>query len=123
MFLRRAYLDAIGVLSTADETRAFLADRREDKRERLIDALLQRPEFADFWAQKWSDLLRNEEKALDRKGVRVFHQWLRDCIAKGKPLNEFAREIIAARGSSYQNPPSNFYRSLREPYGRAEAVA
>ena len=123
MFLRRAYLDAIGVLPGIDAVKDFLADRREDKRERLIDALLQRPEFADFWAQKWSDLLRNEEKALDCKGVRVFHQWLRDNIAAGRPMNEFARDIIAGRGSTYQNPPANFYRSLREPYARAEAVA
>jgi Protein of unknown function (DUF1549)/Protein of unknown function (DUF1553) len=123
MFLRRAYLDAIGVLPSVEEARDFLKDTRADRRERLIDSLLQRLEFAEFWAQKWGDLLRNEEKSLDRKGVRVFYQWLRDAIAKGQPLNEFARDIIAARGSTYQNPPSNFYRSLREPYGRAESVA
>jgi len=67
--------------------------------------------------------LRNEEKALDRKGVRVFHQWLRDSIAKNKPINELAREIIAARGSTYQNPPANLYRSLRDPYSRGEGIA
>lgn len=123
MFLRRAFLDTIGLLPSADEAKSFLEDKRSDKRERLIDSLLQRSEFAEFWAQKWADLLRNEEKSLDRKGVRVFYQWLRDAIARGQPLNAFARDIIAARGSTYQNPPSNFYRSLREPYGRAEAVA
>ena len=123
MFLRRAYLDALGVLPAAEEARAFLADPAPAKRERLIDTLLARPEFADYWAQKWADLLRTEEKALDRKGVRVFHQWIRDSIAAGKPLNQFAREVIAARGSTYQNPPANLYRSLREPYARAEAVA
>jgi hypothetical protein len=123
MFLRRAYLDAIGVLPTADEARRFLDDPSATKRERLIDELLRRPEFSDFWAQKWADLLRLEEKALDRKGVRVFHQWVRDSIESGKPLNEFARELIAARGSTYRNPPANLYRSLREPYARAEAVA
>jgi Protein of unknown function (DUF1549)/Protein of unknown function (DUF1553) len=123
MFLRRAYLDVIGILPTADEARAFLDDPSPAKRERLVDNLLRRPEFSDYWAQKWADLLRLEEKALDRKGVRVFHQWVRDAIASGKPLNEFARELIAARGSTYQNPPANLYRSLREPYARAEAVA
>ncbi len=123
MFLRRVYLDTLGILPTPEEVQAFLGDETPDKRERLIDALLRRPEFADFWAQKWSDLLRNEEKSLDRKGVRVFHQWIRDSIAAGKPLNEFAREIIAARGSTYQNPPTNLYRSLRDPYLRSEAVA
>ena len=122
-FVRRAFLDVIGVLPNADEAKAFLDDESPTKRERLIDALLRRPEFADYWAQKWGDLLRNEEKALDRKGVRVFHQWIRDAIDAGKPMNEFARDILSARGSTYANPPANLYRSLREPYARAEAVA
>jgi hypothetical protein len=123
VFLRRAYLDAIGTLPTADEVRRFLADDRADKRTRLIDALLERPEFADFWALKWSDLLRNEEKVLDRKGVAIYRHWIRQGIADGKPLNEFARELIAGRGSSYAEPAANFYRALRDPHARAEAVA
>jgi Protein of unknown function (DUF1553)/Protein of unknown function (DUF1549) len=123
VFLRRAYVDALGVLPTAEETRAFLADARSDKRSRLIDALLERSEFADFWALKWSDLLRNEEKLLDAKGVQVFHHWIRQSIAEGQPLNEFAHELVAARGSTYGNPPANFYRALRDPQTRAEAVA
>jgi hypothetical protein len=122
-FLRRAYLDAIGVLPTPAESRRFLEDRRSDKRSRLIDALLRRNEFADFWALKWSDLLRNEEKALDRRGVRAFHAWIRRAIIDGKPLNEFARDLVASRGSTYKNPASNYYRALREPYARAEATA
>src|SRR5439155_5018106 len=123
VFLRRAFLDVLGVLPTAEEARGFFADTRSDKRSRLIDTLLQRPEFADFWALKWSDLLRNEEKLLDRKGVQIFHHWIRQCIAEGKPLNAFARELIAARGSTYRNPPANFFRALRDPQTRAEAVA
>jgi hypothetical protein len=122
-FLRRVYLDTLGLLPTPRETRAFLADPRPDKRSRLIDELLQRPEFADTWALHWSDLLRNEEKALDSRGVRAFHDWIRHAIAQGKPLNEFAREVIAGQGSSYSTPASNYYRALREPYGRAEATA
>ncbi len=123
VFLRRAYLDAIGTLPTAVETRHFLADGRPNKRALLIDALLQRPEFADFWALKWADLLRSEEKVLDRKGVLVFQKWIRQSIAEGKPLNEFARELIAGRGSTYAEPAANFYRALRDPQARAEAVA
>jgi hypothetical protein len=123
VFLRRAYLDALGVLPTVEEARTFFADPRSDKRSRLIDALLQRGEFADFWALKWSDLLRNEEKSLDRKGVEIFHHWIRQGIAEGLPLNEFARALVAARGSTYSNPPANFYRALRDPQTRAEAVA
>lgn len=123
VFLRRVYLDVLGVLPTVEEVRGFLADPRPDKRDRLIDPLLQRPEFADFWALKWSDLLRNEEKTLDRKGVAVFHQWIRQSIADGKPLNAFARELLAARGSTYANPAANFYRAVRDPSSRAEAAA
>jgi hypothetical protein len=123
VFLRRAYLDATGLLPTSEEARAFLNDTRPDKRTRLIDDLLARPEFADLWALKWSDLLRAEEKSLDRKGVTLFHRWIRDSIAAGKPLNEFAREVIAGRGSTYAHPEANFYRALRDPYSRSEAVA
>jgi hypothetical protein len=122
VFLRRAYLDTLGILPTVEESRQFLSDPQPDKRSRLIDRVLQRPEFADFWAQKWADVLRNEEKVLDRKGVQVFYQWLRQSIADDKPLNEFARELIAARGSTYSHPPANFYRTLRDPQIRAEAV-
>lgn len=123
VFLRRVYLDTIGVLPSVDETRAFLDDRRPDRRARVIDHLLERPEFADIWALKWSDLLRNEEKTLDRKGMEAFHQWIRQSILQGKPLNEFAREVLAARGSTYSHPPANFYRALRDPASRAEAAA
>src|SRR5207245_8450501 len=100
-----------------------LDDARADKRARVIDELIARPEFADFWALKWSDLLRNEEKVLDKKGVGLFHDWIRRCIAEDKPLNEFARELIASRGSSYSNPAANYYRALRDPETRAEATA
>ncbi len=123
IFLRRAFLDACGILPTPAETRAFLADIDAKKREKLIDALLTRPEFAEFWAQKWSDLLRNEEKALDKKGVAVFYRWITAQLAADRPLNEFARDIIAARGSTYENPPANFWRAIRDPLVRSESVA
>jgi hypothetical protein len=123
VFLRRAYLDTLGLLPTVAETRAFLADTREDKRERLIDHLLARPEFAEYWAQKWSDLLRNEEKALDRKGVAVFYRWIAAQLAADRPLNAFAHDVLAARGSTYTHPPANFWRAVRDPLQRAESVA
>jgi hypothetical protein len=123
VFVRRAYLDALGVLPTPDETRAFLADPDPHKREKLIDQLLTRPEFAEFWAQKWSDVLRNEEKALDRKGVTVFYRWLAAQIAADRPLQELAREILTATGSTYAHPPANFWRAVRDPLQRAESVA
>ena len=89
----------------------------------MIDALLERPEFADTWAIKWADLLKVEEKQLDKQGVKVFHAWIRKSIADNKPLNEFARELIEARGSTYKEPPANYYRALRDPQTRSEAFA
>lgn len=123
VFLRRAYLDAIGLLPTVDETRAFLADKDPQKREKLIDRLLERPEFAQHWALKWADVLRNEEKSLDRKGVAVFQRWLAAQIAQDRPLPEMARELLGATGSTYVHPPANFWRAIREPMARAESVA
>jgi hypothetical protein len=122
-FLRRAYLDAIGLLPAAEEARSFLADQSPDKRARLIDDLLVRPEFAEHWALKWSDVLRNEEKVLDAKGVDLFFGWIRDWIADGRPMDEFARELVTARGSTYDNPPANFYRANRDPTTRGETAA
>ena len=78
VFVRRAFLDAIGRLPTADEARSFVSESSVDKRAKLIDQLLSRPEFADFWALKWADILRTEEKVLDTEGVKVFHGWIRD---------------------------------------------
>jgi hypothetical protein len=122
-FLRRVYLDCIGVPPTAEEARAFVADSSPDKRRRVIDALLNRPEFADFWALKWSDLLRNEEKVLDPKGGDAFHTWIRDSIAAGKPLDQFVRELVSSRGSTYEQPAANFYRANRDPFTRSETTA
>lgn len=123
VFLRRIHLDLTGALPSLEETRTFLADADPNKRQRLVERLLYRPEFADFWAQKWSDVLHNEEKTLDSKGVQLFYQWIRRSIHEGKPLNEFARELIASRGSVYAEPAANFYRALRDPAARAEAAA
>jgi hypothetical protein len=122
-FLRRAYLDALGVLPTPDEARAFLADSDPVKRPKLIDRLLLRPEFADFWALKWADLLRNEEKAMGPKGVWVFQRWLRDQIAAEVPLDLFARRLVASTGSNYTNPPTSFYRTNRDPSSATEAFS
>ncbi|MCH7727446.1 MAG: DUF1553 domain-containing protein [Planctomycetes bacterium] len=93
------------------------------KRTRLIDELLARPEFADHWALKWSDLLRNEEKVLDTKGVEVFHAWIRESIARGKPVDQFVRDLIMARGSTYKHAAANFWRANRLPLVRAETTA
>ncbi len=104
-FLRRAYLDALGRLPDPREARAFLADPDPDKRDRLVDRLVAAPEFADFWALKWADLLRNEEKTMGPKGVWVFQRWLRDQVGRDVPLDEFARQLVTAQGSTWTNPP------------------
>lgn len=122
-FVRRAYLDLLGMVPTGEEARSFVLESSSTKRRRLIDQLLERPEFADFWALKWMDLLRAEERILDRKGLELFHRWVRQSILERKPLDQFAREIIAARGSTYKNPPANFYRATRTAVERAEASA
>ncbi len=122
-FIRRACLDLLGTIPSAQEAQAFVFDPSPAKRARLIDDLLERPQFADFWALKWCDLLRAEERILDRKGLELFHRWVRQSLLEHKPLDQFAREIISARGSTYQNPAGNFYRAARTPIERAEAAA
>lgn len=123
VFLRRVMLDLLGVLPTEAEAREFVADNSIDKRVRLVDKLISRPEFAQMWAQKWSDLVRNEEKTLDAKGVERLHEWMRQQFASDVPVNQFASEMIAARGSTYENPPANYWRAHREPFIRAETTA
>ena len=122
-FFRRAYLDALGILPTPAEARAFMADPDPEKRSKLVDRLVIRPEFADFWALKWADLLRNEEKTMGPKGVWVFQRWLRDQIAADVPLDVFARRLVASTGSNFHNPPSSFYRTNRDPSTAAEAIS
>lgn len=123
VFLRRAYLDLLGLVPPPEVARAFVADKAPDKRVKLIDRLLERDEFADFWALKWSDLMKMEPRTLDAKGVRVFHDWIRASIKANKPMDQFAREIVAARGSTFQNPPANWWRANRDPATRAENTA
>jgi len=123
VFVRRAFLDLLGSLPTAEEARAFVADRSRAKRAALVDSLLGRPEFADYQALKWSDLLRVEERTLDRKGMTAFQRWIHESFATNRPLDAFAREIVSARGSTYANPAANFYRASRTPVERATAVA
>ncbi len=122
-FMRRACLDITGTLPDPQEAKAFVDELDPEKRAKLIDRLLASPEYAEFWALKWADLLRVEEKTLDAKGVEKFHNWIRESLAAGKPLDAFAREVLSATGSTYANPPANFYRALRFPVDRAEAAA
>ncbi|MSR42517.1 MAG: DUF1549 domain-containing protein [Pedosphaera sp.] len=112
-FLRRASLDTIGTLPTPEEVRSFLADNSADKRTRLIDQLLARSEFADYWTLQFSDLLQNRKErdhdVRGTKGVRSFHSWLRTQIAANRPWNELARDILTASGDSVNRPQIGYY--------------
>jgi hypothetical protein len=122
-FLRRVYLDLCGILPAPDEVRAFLADPSTGKRGRLIEQLLERPEYADFWSHKWLDLLRSDRKTLQVKGMHVYQQWLRGKFADNAPFDEVARELLTAGGSTFSNPAANYYRISLEPTALAETTA
>lgn len=128
VFVRRVYLDAIGTLPEPAEVRAFLQDRRPDKRAALIDQLLQRPEFADYWALKWCDILRVKAEFpinLWPNAVQAYHRWVRDSIRDNRPYDAFVRDLLTSSGSNFREPPVNFYRAVqgREPAAIAGAVA
>ncbi|OAI50750.1 hypothetical protein AYO44_17540, partial [Planctomycetaceae bacterium SCGC AG-212-F19] len=122
-FYRRIHLDAIGTLPEPTEIRAFLADKGDAKRKRAIDKVLDRPEFVDFWAIKWGDLLRIDRDTLQEKGMWSFANWVRGALRDGKPVDEFVRDIITAEGSTYSEGPANFYRVGRTATDYAENVA
>jgi hypothetical protein len=108
-FLRRSYLDTLGVLPTFDEARVFLADATPDKRARLIDRLLERPEYVDYWSYKWSDLLLVSTKTLKGPAVWSFSNWVRRGVEANKPWDQFAREIVTASGSTIDNGAANYF--------------
>ena len=114
-FLRRAHLDVIGVLPTPDETRKFLADTSPDKRAKLVDALLVRPEYADYWANKWADLLRPNPYRVGIKATVVYDQWIRDAFRTNKPYDRFVADLVASRGSTFRNGATVLYRDRRSP--------
>ena len=114
-FLRRASLDAIGTLPTPEEVQKFLTDPAPDKRDRLIDQLLERNEYASYWAQQWGDLLRVKRGGQDslKAGTFAFSGWLRNAFAQNMPYDQFVRAILTAQGESAENPPVNWYRHVR----------
>jgi hypothetical protein len=122
-FLRRAWLDVCGRLPEPTEVRCFLADTSTDKRERKIDELLDKPQFADFWAMKWADRLGCNQRFVGKTGAIKYHAWIRHQIAENVPEGEFARRLLTASGGNYGNPPASFYRLPRTPEDRAEQVA
>ena len=121
-FIRRAYLDAAGILPTAEEVEDFLADRSPDKRKKLIDALLERDEFVDYWAYKWSDLLLVSSKKLRPNAVRSYYNWIRDSVKENKPWDKFAREIFTSSGNTRDMGELNYFVLHKDPIEVAENV-
>ena len=115
VFLRRAYLDVIGCMPTAQEAGRFLEDRSANKRAALGDALLEHDEFADYWALKWSDVLRVKSEFpinLWPMAAQAYHRWIRTCIAQNWPYDKFARALLTASGSNFRDPQVNFFRAM-----------
>ncbi|MCI0681468.1 MAG: DUF1549 and DUF1553 domain-containing protein [Gemmataceae bacterium] len=108
-FLRRVFLDLIGVQPKPDEVRAFLADKNPKKREQIIDSLFARPEFVDHWSLKWGDLLQNSRNAVSQQSVYLFREFIRSAVASNMPLDEFARKLVTARGGAVDNPASVYF--------------
>jgi hypothetical protein len=122
-FLRRVFLDLTGTLPTAAEARAFLADAAKDKRVKLVESLLDRPEFADLWAMRWADLLRVDRGPLGHQRAHLYYKWVRQSIATNKPFDAFARELVTAEGPVAEVGPANFFKVMTKPGEVASTVS
>lgn len=122
-FLRRVYLDLVGVLPTLEEADRFLRDTAKDKRSQLVDDLLERPEHAKYWALKWGDLLRMTKGQVGDEGVYKYHKWVERSIDKNMPYDEFAWQLLTASGSTFNNPPANFYRTANNMNDCVETIS
>ncbi|MBI3836892.1 MAG: DUF1553 domain-containing protein [Planctomycetia bacterium] len=122
-YLRRVYLDVIGTLPTAEEAKRFLSDTRTDRRARLVDELLERNEFADYWALKWADLLRVDRTALGHKGAYSYYHWIHDRVADNTPLDRFAAEIITAEGPVSEVPQAQIFKVAAKPGDMASTIS
>ncbi|MEZ6038955.1 MAG: DUF1549 and DUF1553 domain-containing protein [Planctomycetaceae bacterium] len=122
-FLRRAWLDVTGQLPPASLAKDFVTSGDANKRSAMIDQVLASDGFIDQQTMRWAELLRAEEKTLDSKGLQVYHQWIREAVAKELPLNQMAAELISARGSTYAVPSTNFFRAVRTYEDQAESTA
>jgi len=123
-FIRRACIDIAGRLPTTEETKKFLSEKDPAKREKWIDALLDSTDYADYFANKWSALLRNKRGApTHARGTYAFYDWIRDSMLANKPYDQFAREIVAASGDLSQNPPVAWYRQVNNINAQLEDTA
>jgi hypothetical protein len=122
-FLRRAMLDAIGTTPAPDEIEEFTADADPRKRSRLVDRLLDRPEYVDYWTLKWGDLLRVNSEKLGAQGMLAFHLWLREAFRTNLRVNRMVDELVTAQGSIFSNGPANYFRIASSPDDLAETTA
>jgi len=120
-FLRRAYLDATGTLPQAERVHAFLADKDLSKRAKLVDRLLSSPEYVDYWAYKWSDLLLVSSRKLSTPAMWSFYRFVRRSVAENVPWDRFARSIVTAQGSTLENGAANYFVIHRDPIDLTES--
>lgn len=122
-FVRRVYLDTIGVLPTAQESREFLASEKPDKRDQLIEALLAREEFVDYWSYKWSDLLLVQSRNLKPAAMWSYYRWIRNHVAANTPWDAVVRNMMTAQGSTLENGGANFFVLHEDPRLMAETTS
>ena len=124
-FIRRVYLDATGMIPSSDHVRTFLDDARpsEEKRVALVDELLARPEYVDYWAYKWSDLLLANGKTLGADPAKAYYGWIRERVKENMPWDELVTQVVTANGSTSQNGAANFYSLHQSPEEMSETVA
>jgi hypothetical protein len=129
-YVRRVYIDVVGLYPKPDEIRAFLADKRPDKRAQLVDVLLQRKEFTELWVMKWSELLQirsgingGNNQPPFYKNALLYYNWLADRIGQNQPLNEIVVDLLSANGGTVSNPPVNFYQTELDKLKLSENVA
>ena len=121
-YLRRVYIDIIGRVPTTEEATSFLDESKPDRRRRLVDSLLEQPEYAEHWANKWADLLRPNPYRVGIKAVLNYDAWVRRAFRQNMPYDQFVRELVTARGSTYRNGAVTLFRDRRDPGERTTIV-
>ena len=128
IFIRRVYLDIVGLLPTEEELKVFVSDPNPKKRDTLVDELLERKDFTELWVMKWAELLQirttgNNSNDVTYKSALLWYEWLRGQIANNRPFNEIVRELLSATGGSYESPATNFFKSEQDIKKLTENVA
>jgi hypothetical protein len=125
VFIRRVYLDITGTLPDPEAIVRFVADKDPNKRAKLVDQLLETPEYAYFFANKWADILRVKRRGQTERafGTFAFHAWIRDSLAADKPYDQFVRELLTAMGDETTNPPTVWYKEVRTPENFVDDVS